>query len=224
LGGLAVFLFGFFLLHRFAIFGAVRLARGEDRGEGPYAAEVFDHFFYVFVAEAEDFEIGRMVAGVIGQDVIKETVPDTLFRPEKFRCSSDAQFATLIGYDGRMYGLPNGIDLSFFVGKTLNVVSFATNVIHFKFDGGVGINLESSFQHQQKIDVEQNQIGTIQSVYLIQTSSLIQLANHTVVSAIGTDDGTLTLTFDHGHVLKCLDPSRDYESYNFTDGKQLWIV
>ena len=123
-----------------------------------------------------------------------------------------------------MYGLPKDIDLSFFVGKTLNVVSFATNVIHLDFDGGVKISLESSFQHQQKSDVEHTQIGTIQSVYLIQTSSLMQLANHTVVSAIGTEDGTLTLTFDHGHVLKCLDAPNGYESYNFTDGERTWIV
>lgn len=123
-----------------------------------------------------------------------------------------------------MYGLPKDIDLSFFVGKTLNVVSFATNVIHLKFDGGVSISLESTFQHQQKIDVELNHAGTIQSVYLIQTSSLMQLSNHAVDSATGTEDGRLTLVFDNGHVLHCLDDQEGYECYNFTDGERLWIV
>jgi hypothetical protein len=123
-----------------------------------------------------------------------------------------------------MYGLSKDLDLSFFVGKTLNLVSFATNVLFLDFDGGVRINLESTFQHQQQIDAELNRVGTIQSVYLIQASSLMQLANHAVVSATATDDGTLVLVFDHGHVLHCLADQQGYECYNFTDGKQTWIV
>ena len=123
-----------------------------------------------------------------------------------------------------MYRLPKDIDVSFFVGKTLNVVSFAVNVIHLIFDGGVHINIESSFQHQQKLEVEHHQLGTMQSVYMIQASSLMQLAGHAVVTALGTEDGTLTLTFDHGHVLHCLDDTQGYECYNFTDGERLWVV
>lgn len=123
-----------------------------------------------------------------------------------------------------MYGLPEDIDVSFFVGKTLNVVSFAVNVIHLIFDGEVRINIESSFQHQQTHEVVSHQLGTIQSVYMIQASSLMQLAGHAVVAALGIEDGTLKLTFDHGHVLQCLDDSEGYECYNFTDGARLWVV
>jgi hypothetical protein len=68
---------GFLLFHRFAVFGAVRLSFGEVRvwdspwrGEGSYAAEVFDGFFYVFVVEAEDFEIGR-AAVLIGRTALR---------------------------------------------------------------------------------------------------------------------------------------------------------
>ena len=123
-----------------------------------------------------------------------------------------------------MYGLPKDIDLSFFVGNTLNVVSFAVNVIHLNFDGGVCINIESSFQHHQQHDVELHQIGTLQSMHGIQASSLMQLAGHSVITAVGTEVGTLTLTFDHGHVLHCLDDLQGYECYNFTDGERLWVV
>lgn len=123
-----------------------------------------------------------------------------------------------------MYGLPRDIDVSFFVGKTLHVVSFAVNVIYLDFDSGVRISIESSFHHQQKHEVVNHQLGTMQSVYMIQTSSLMQLAGHEVVTALGTDDGTLTLTFDHGQVLQCLDDSEGYECYSFTDGEQLWVV
>jgi Family of unknown function (DUF6188) len=123
-----------------------------------------------------------------------------------------------------MYGLPKDIDVSFFVGKTLNVVSFAVNVVHLIFDDGISINIESSYRHQQKHEVEHHQLGTMQSVYMIEVSPIMQLAGHAVVAALGTKDGTLTLTFDHGQVLHCLDDMQGYECYNFTDGEKLWIV
>ena len=123
-----------------------------------------------------------------------------------------------------MYGLPKDLDLSFFIGKTLNSVAFAVNVIHLNFDDGVSINLESSFQHLHELDVANRQLGTIQSVYLIQLSSLMQLAGKAVVAAAGKEDGKLKLTFDNGHVLYCRDDTEGYECYNFTDGQRLWIV
>jgi hypothetical protein len=123
-----------------------------------------------------------------------------------------------------MNGLPKDIDLTFFVGKTLNSVRFAVNVIDFSFDEKISITLESSYQHQQSFEAEHDLVGTIQSVYLIPTSSLMQLAGHTVISATGTEDGTLTLTFDHGQVLHLLDSSKAYESYQFTDGEHFWVV
>lgn len=123
-----------------------------------------------------------------------------------------------------MYGLPNDIDLSFFVGQTLNMVSFAVNMIHFNFDEGIGITVQSTFQHQQKFDVESNLVGTFQSVHKIQNSSLMRLAGNVVASASAGDDGTLSITFDNGDVLHCFDDDKGYECYNFTDGKKLWIV
>ena len=123
-----------------------------------------------------------------------------------------------------MYGLPKDIDVSFFVGKTLNVVSFAVNVSHLNFDSEVRISIESSFQLQEKHDVEHSQMGTKQSVYLIQASSLMQLAGQSVIAATGAEDGTLSLFFERGQVLHCLDDLSGYECYNFSDGKQLWIV
>ena len=52
----------------------------------------------------------------------------------------------------------------------------------------------------------------------------MQLAGHSVVSATGIEDGTLTLTFDNGHVLQCLDDKLNFECFSFTDGEKVWIV
>lgn len=41
---------------------------------GTEGAEIFDGFFYVFVVEAEDFEVGRMVAVGVGREVIDRRV------------------------------------------------------------------------------------------------------------------------------------------------------
>jgi Family of unknown function (DUF6188) len=122
-----------------------------------------------------------------------------------------------------MYGLPKELDLSFFVGKTLESITFGINVIHLSFDCGVQISLESSYQQQRKSEVG-HRVGLIQSVFKCQNSSLMQFLEQSVVSAVAGDDGTLSLTFDNGDVLHCIEDPGPYERYNFTDGKRLWIV
>lgn len=40
-----------------------------------------------------------------------------------------------------MHGFPKGLDLSFFVGKRLDQVSFAEYTIFVRFEGGVSVEL-----------------------------------------------------------------------------------
>ncbi len=123
-----------------------------------------------------------------------------------------------------MYGLSKELDLSFFVGKTLSSITFGLNVIHFNFDKGVSIDLTSSYQHQRKYDVDNHHMGTLQTVFRCQNSSLMQLLEHSVESAIAGDEGTLILTFDNGDVLSFIELPGPYECYEFTDGENAWIV
>lgn len=48
-----------------------------------------------------------------------------------------------------MYALPTDLDLSGFIGKTLEQVSFSVNTIHMAFEDGFSITLESSFAHKR---------------------------------------------------------------------------
>jgi hypothetical protein len=122
-----------------------------------------------------------------------------------------------------MHGFPNGLDLSFFVGKRLDQVSFAEYTIFVRFEGGVSVELASSFQHQTKRDVEQQRVGIVQSVPVTH-SSLMQAVGRSVASASGDDEGALTLVFDDGQVVRFVEERIPYESYTFKDGDREYIV
>jgi hypothetical protein len=122
-----------------------------------------------------------------------------------------------------MYGLSHEFDLSFFVGKRLDSVIFYEFSMHFNFDGGVFVTLESAYEHQQKRDVERRHTGTQQSVPVTH-SAVMQLVGRTVASAAAEDGGTLAVEFDDGQVLRFLEHDMPYESYEFTDGNELFVV
>jgi hypothetical protein len=122
-----------------------------------------------------------------------------------------------------MYGLPKDTDLSFFIGKTLESVTFGYYAIYFNFESNVAITIESSFQHQQKVDVEKFRLGVMQSTP-VSFSTLMQLVTHSVASFCIEDGGTLALTFDDGQVLKCFETPGPYESYTLKNGEDEYIV
>ena len=122
-----------------------------------------------------------------------------------------------------MYGLPKDLNLSFFVGKKLNSIMFVAFNIYFHIEGNVKIHLESTFQHQQKRDVDHGRVGIRQSIPVSNTS-LMSLLEQEVISASGDDDGTLCLSFSDGQVLRCFEDTKAYEAYSFTDGENLYVV
>lgn len=123
-----------------------------------------------------------------------------------------------------MRGLPDNIDLSFFVGKTLESVTFGYYVIHFLFSDSVSITLESSYQQQEAGEAEQGKLALWRKLP-VSESKLMQLIKHSVVSATGSMDGTMVLKFDDGQVLTLFDSSApQFESYQFTDGEHHWVV
>lgn len=122
-----------------------------------------------------------------------------------------------------MYGLPEGLDLSFFVGKALGDIRFAVSNIHFAFQGNIWITLLSSFQHQQKADVDDNRIGVMQSLPVTHTT-LMSLLELTVTEVHGDEKGTLSLIFSDGQVLRLFDDNTAYEAYSFSDGEHEYFV
>jgi hypothetical protein len=89
-----------------------------------------------------------------------------------------------------MYGLPNGFDASFLVGKTLENVSFSANTVFFGFGDGVSVTVLSSLQHLLPSEREGSNVQTVP----LSESKLMQIVNHCVVGARGESDGNFSIT------------------------------
>lgn len=104
-----------------------------------------------------------------------------------------------------MYGLPE---------------NFNINQVTFLFDEHTMIIVEGGVLHQLS---ESDDISSAISPPIYE-SSLMQLLEHSISKAFGDKTGTLTMVSDNGHILKCLDTSSKYESYQIVHGEQVIIV
>ncbi len=112
-----------------------------------------------------------------------------------------------------MNKLPLDFDGKFFVGKTLEYVSFAEYSVYFSFEKKITVTVESSLQHLFQLSGEEEK----QSIPLTE-SSLMQLVGHAVTKVLAGADGTLVLEFDNGHLLRVFDDLPNYESYSIQHG------
>ncbi len=120
-----------------------------------------------------------------------------------------------------MYGLPKDFDGSFFVGRSVGLVSFSVNAIHITFDCDIAMTIESSFEH--RMGTEAMIDGCVQKVPVME-SRLMQLAGRTVERVDAAPNGTLTLHFDGGQMFRCFDDSPQYECYSITHGsKEIYV-
>ncbi len=115
-----------------------------------------------------------------------------------------------------MYKLPKGFDGAFFIGKTLELVSFSVNSVFFSFGENVSITVESSLLYREGA---QDDLAEVQTVP-IKESRLMQLVDHAVTRVHADEEGTLSLMFDNGHVLQLFDDSSNFESYSINDGSR----
>jgi hypothetical protein len=116
-----------------------------------------------------------------------------------------------------MYGLPDNFTADFVVGRVLEMICFAKHHVTLHFDGNVSVTIRSAFS-----------VTTGQQVCMVvipcNESNLMQLLEARVIEAAGTTDGTLTMNFMGGEVLKVYDNSRQYESYEIRQGESVTVV
>jgi hypothetical protein len=93
--------------------------------------------------------------------------------------------------------------------------------IQLHFDERLTIAVESTFLYKESKLSEAKTIN-LPDLPSVQCD-LLQLLHHTIVSASGNDEGTLTLEFDNGHILQCLDQP-GYEAYQIMQGDDLIVV
>ena len=107
-----------------------------------------------------------------------------------------------------MYGLPRDVDLSFLEGQMLLQVCLGANEVILHFDEEVSIAIESPFSikdNGKKMDTHKN-VSEVASI-------LVKFLHAKIKSVKGEENGTLTLYFDDGQILKIFDDSEQFESY-----------
>jgi hypothetical protein len=117
-----------------------------------------------------------------------------------------------------MYGLPKDFNAAIFVGRNLEMIRFNENQVYLNFDQKLSIAVEDALSYQDKATLAPRTI----EVPVLQ-SDLMQLLGHSITKASGNDEGTLTMEFDNGHILQCLDGPH-YEAYHIFQGHDEIIV
>ena len=107
-----------------------------------------------------------------------------------------------------MYGLPPDFDATVLVGAELTQVSFSANTVHLVLDPDVQITIVGAFSLQVNAHMP-----LVLSSPPVDSSAIMALIGKRVSSAIGSRDGTLTLKFENGGTIFCLDDSEEYEAY-----------
>lgn len=119
-----------------------------------------------------------------------------------------------------MYGLPEGIDLSFFVGATLVQVCIGENEVILNFDGEVSLMCSSSVRYAGA--------GKTESLLLADAklagAAVLDLLGSNVTEVSAARDGTLALTWSAGDRLELSDSWTEYESYTIRHGDQFIVV
>jgi Family of unknown function (DUF6188) len=122
----------------------------------------------------------------------------------------------------KMYGLPKDFDGSRLVGHFLLQICYGVGQIQLRFDETLTIAVTSSLLYKDPAVSQPKKID-IPGPPAIQ-SDLLNLLHHNIVKAFGDDEGTLTMEFDDGHVLQCLDNQPGYEAYEIKIGNESIIV
>lgn len=121
-----------------------------------------------------------------------------------------------------MYGLPSDFDGSKPAGRCLQQICFGISQVQLRFDQGLIIAVESKFLYKQATRSE-----AVRQIDIpgppVEQCILLRLLHHAIVDASGTVDGTLTLRFDNGDILQCLDQPY-YEAYQITQGDRQIVV
>ena len=117
-----------------------------------------------------------------------------------------------------MYGLPEDFSCEFFVGSTLEMLCFNANQIYLHFEKQTRVCVEATYSLAPS--------GNDPKVFDVPNvnTDLFKLIEHSITSASGTRDGTLTLVFDNDLVFRRYDSEGNFECYNIKHGDEVTYV
>lgn len=128
-----------------------------------------------------------------------------------------------------MHGLPTDLDLSPFVGTTLDTVTFAMYTVHFVFESDslssttepyrCSISTTALYTYRLYANAE-----SVAEEVPLKHSSAMQLTGASVVAVNREGKGTLVLTLDQGRELKIIEDDRPYECYTLAiKGEEVFV-
>lgn len=118
-----------------------------------------------------------------------------------------------------MYGLPNDIDLDFFVGASLIQVCIGENEVIANLHPDISVMIASNV----RLDLHEGEIEAFDDAEALGVA-LLPLLGGAIVDASGAVDGTLRLTWEGGTTIEILDSYREFESYTVRHGAELIVV
>jgi hypothetical protein len=109
----------------------------------------------------------------------------------------------------KMRGLKKGVDLSFFIGRELIQICVGQNEVILRFHKeDLWIRIQSEIVHEDSLKRRCSYNN-----YSIAALSIGNLLGHRITHVHGTEDGTLSLSFDNDEKLEILDTDPAFESY-----------
>ena len=118
-----------------------------------------------------------------------------------------------------MYGFPNDFDPQVFVGRELETITYAVNVIVLAFADRLTVSASGSLSYRVANDAETG----VDRPPVIRTS-LVNLVGRTVLAAELKSARELVLEFDGEGSVTLLDDADTYECYLITIGDREIIV
>ena len=118
-----------------------------------------------------------------------------------------------------MYGLPSDFDPQIFVGRQMERVTFAVNVIAISFDNQLTVSVLGSLPYRPAGELE----NLVDRPPALRTR-LVSLVGRNVVAFDLKSPRELNLEFEGGASITLLDDSDSYECYLINTGKHEVIV
>ncbi len=119
-----------------------------------------------------------------------------------------------------MYGLPNNFDPQIFVGRQLETVTYAVNVIVLAFADGLTVSVSGSLPYRVAGDAG---VGEVDRPPVLRTG-LVVLVGRTVLAFDLKSPRELSLRFKGGGSITLLDDADTYECYLISTGDREIIV
>jgi hypothetical protein len=118
-----------------------------------------------------------------------------------------------------MYGLPINFDANIFLGRQIESITYASNVIVISLDLGITFSVESSLDYLP-VGVESN----LTDAFPLTSTRLITFIGNVIIKAIIVEQKDIMLFFEGNSWIAIKDDSKYYESYKIKIGETEIVV